>query len=273
MKKILEIKYLAQSRNGEHYHLQEQLLGAIPAAFATQYNVSGFRDNYAVLFEKEDKAFLESQALADTKLLETKDAVRDERLRYLELMVQTKQLSLTPTEKEAAEKMAFLMKPYKGVSGKPFAENTAMVSDLVKKLQADANTAVVQALGLTEAVAALKTANNDFEETYTHRADEKQVRANLDSLKLIRPEVDEAFRLLSEAINALYLVAEMIEHNSSKASAIGAIIDAANAQILQFSETLSRRGAGAKAKLNPDTPSDINPGESSGGGMDRPDEI
>lgn len=272
MKKIIEIKYLKQARNSEHYELQVQLLTVITPEFATKYGISGFRTNYASAFEKEDVAFLESQALPDTKLVQEKDAARDERLRYIELGVQLKQLSLVAAEKEAAQKITYALLPYKGAANKPYSENTALVSDLVKKLQSASYASFVTKLGLTEAVVALKEANDAFDVVYSHRSDEKQARAGLDTLKAIRPIVDDGFRQLAEAISALYLVAEMIEHNATKTTEIGLVVDSANARILQFSETLSRRGAGVKAKLVPGTDPDINPGENPGGD-DRPEEI
>lgn len=55
---------------------------------------------------------------------------------------------------------------------------------------------------------------------------------------------------------------------------VGAVIDAVNAEIVQFAETLSRRGIGKKAKVEPDdkpvTPPEEG-GGGSGGGGDRPE--
>ena len=80
---------------------------------------------------------------------------------------------------------------------------------------------------------------------------------------------DEAARKLFEAINALYLVNELVDKDQSKETEIGAVIDAVNAEIVQFSETLSRRGVGKKAKVEPDDKPIIPPEE--GGGGDRPE--
>lgn len=270
-KKINEIRYLTQARNAEHYGLQERLLAIITAAFAVKFKISGFRDNYDKLFTKEDELYLQSVAYADTKTIEEKDAFRDQRLRYVELKVQSGLLSLVTAEAEAAKTLDFVMNPYRGASSKPFSENTAMVSDLVKKLQSSEYAPAVEVLGLTAAVAALKTANDDFEVVYSHRADQKLVRETSDKLKAVRPQVDTAFRQLAEAVSALFLVAESIEHDAAKAAEIGAVIDAVNAQILQFSETLSRRGVGGKATISPETPPDLNP--DTGGGEERPGEL
>lgn len=248
MKKIATIKYLKDARNSEHYNLQEQFLRVITAAFATKYGLTDLRDAYAAQFALEDEAYLQSQAYADTKEIEEKDALRDQLFRYVAQTVQAKTLSPLADEKAAAERVDFAVSPYAGAPGKPYAENSAMVADLVKKLQEDALSADVQTLGLTAAVASLKTANDDFTATYSRRAEEKRQRTEAQSLKEIRPLVDTAARALFDGIGALYLVNEMVEKDAEKRTEIGAVIDALNAEILQFSETLSRRGVGSKTQ-------------------------
>lgn len=268
MKKIPEILYLKSARNAEHYNLQEALLKAVSTSFAAEYKLTELRDSYASLFDKEDSIYLQNKAFADTKELSDKDAVRDRFFRLVKLTIQSKQLSLIPAEVAAGDKLAFAMKPYSTAASKPDAENTAMVSDFVKKLQSDEYSSYVQTLGLTEVVASLKTANDEFAELYSRRADEKRVRTVTETLLQIRPQVDDAARKLFEAINAIYMVSEMIEKDAAKTAAIGAVIDAINAEIVQFSETLSRRGIGSKAKVNPDDDRPVIPPEEGGGGED-----
>lgn len=270
MKKIPEILYLKSARNAEHYNLQEALLKAVSTSFAAEYKLTELRDSYASLFEKEDSIYLQNKAFADTKELSDKDAVRDRFFRLVKLTIQSKQLSLIPAEVAAGDKLAFAMKPYSTAASKPDAENTAMVSDFVKKLQSDEYSSYVQTLGLTEVVASLKMTNDEFAELYSRRADEKRVRTVTETLLQIRPQVDDAARKLFEAINAIYMVSEVIEKDAAKTAAIGAVIDAINAEIVQFSETLSRRGIGSKAKVDPDDKPLIPPEEGGGGEDDRP---
>lgn len=270
MKKIPEILYLKSARNAEHYNLQEALLKVVSISFATEYKLTELRDSYMSLFEKEDSIYLQNQAFTDTKDLSDKDAARDRLFRLVKLTIQSKELSLTAAEATAGSKLAFVMKPYKQAASKPDAENTAMVSDFVKKLQSDEYSSYVQTLGLTEIVASLKTANDEFAELYSHRADEKRVRTVTENLLQIRPQVDDAARKLFEAINAIYMVSEVIEKDAAKTAAIGAVIDAVNAEIVQFSETLSRRGIGSKVKVDPDDKPVIPPEEGGGGEDDRP---
>lgn len=268
MKKISDLFYLNNARNSEHYNLYTQILKITSEDFAKKYKLTAFRDSLAASFEKEDEAYLQTLAFADTKEIDQKDEERDTRLRQVDLTVQSKVLSLIEAEVEAGKQVNFAIDPYRGAASKPLAENTAMVEDMVKKLQSAQYAPLIETLGLTAAVAALKKANDEFVEAYSRRADEKRIRATTDNLKKVRPQVDEAAKKMFEAINALYLVNDLIEKDATKAAELGAVIDALNAQILQFSETLSRRGAGKKKKIEPDDKPVVPPeegGDDSGG--------
>lgn len=274
MKKIPAITYLPRARNAEHYNLQEALLKAVSAQFATKYKLDSLRNAYQTLFEKEDSIFLQTRAFADTKELSAKDAVRDRYLRLFKATLLSKELGLSEDDAAAASRVSYAFDPYTDAAARPDAENTAMVSDMVKKLQSDTYAADLAKLGLTEIVAALKKANDEFAESYSHRADEKRIRTMNENLIEIRPLVDEAARKLFEAINALYLVNDAIEKDVAKSAEIGAVMDAVNAQIVQFAETLSRRGVGKKAKVDPDDKPDITdptPTPPDQGGDDRPE--
>ena len=274
MKQIPKINYLTQARNAEHYSLYLQTLKIITVDFATKYKLTALRDAFAAAFDGEDDAYLQSRSFADTKEIDEKDAVRDKRFRFIFLTTESKELSLVEAEAKAAEKVAFAIAPYAGAASKPFAENTAMVEDMVKKLQSAEYTSYMQTLGLADAVVALKAANDDFVAAFSRRADEKRIRSVSDNLKKLRPVTDEAARKLFDAINALYLVNELVDKDQAKETAIGTVIDAVNAEIVQFSETLSRRGVGKKAKVEPDDKPIIPPeegGGGDGGGSDRPE--
>lgn len=252
MKTISEIKNLTRARNAEHYRLQEALLRAITAEFATKYTISVPYEAYRKAFEGEDAIYLQARAFVDTKELTEKDAERDKLFRFVRLTIQSKTLSFDADEAAAAEKLAHIIKPYGLASSKPDAENTAMVSDLVKKMQSDDYSNYVTKVGLTDAVNALKTANDEFDTIYSRRADEKRVRTVTESLQNARKKVDAAFSDLRDAINAIYTVNALVEKDATKEAEIGAVIDAMNAEILQFTETLSRRGIGKKSSVSTD---------------------
>ena len=263
-KTIPEIKNLTRARNAEHYWLQEALLRNITQEFATKYQLLSLHTAFVKAFEREDVIFLQTRGFIDTKVLAKKDAERDKLFRFIKLTIRSNKLSIDKSEAEAAEKLAFILKPYGMVNEMPHAENTAQVSDLVKKLESDDNKQYVETLGLTQAVAALKNANIEFDTLYSHRADEKRIRSVTESMEDARKKVDATFLELSKGINAIYAVNALTEKDAEKEEEIGAVIDAMNAAIMQFAETLSRRGVGKKTENSAsDTP--VTDGESSGG--------
>ena len=252
MKVISEIRNLARARNAEHYWLQEAVLRAVTAEFATKHGISVPFEAYRKAFESEDAIYMQTREFEDTKSLAEKDAERDKLFRFVRLTVQSKKLSLVAEEVTAAEKIEYILKPYGLMSTKPNAENTAMVSDFVKKLQSDDYSQYVATLGLTDAVEALKTVNGMFSSLYSRRADEKRVRIVTESFQNIRRKVDIALADLRTAINAIYTVNALVEKSEEKEAEIGAVIDAMNAEILQFAEMLSRRGVGKKITISDD---------------------
>ena len=211
MKQVETIKYAGLSRNAEHYQLFSGLLAAVTEEFATTYKLTPFRTAFATSFAKENEAYLQNQAYEGTKTVEKANETCDRRFRLLERNVEVGELSDEPAEVEAAERIAFAMKPYKGAPSKPHAENIAMVKDLVEVLESDKYAADVETLGLTSVLASLKQSVVDFETAYAARAGERLARTSMDGMKTIRPVVEQDFANLAALITALYLVAAHVD--------------------------------------------------------------
>lgn len=248
MKEINEATKLAQARNAEHYQFHHDVLDVITEEFATPQKIDTLRTNYKELFDKEDTAFIQSRALAGTADVEAKDAVRDELLRYVCSIIDAKQYSPIADEKAAAKRLRTKVAPYWRANVKPYAENTALVDNMVQDLLSTDYSANTATLGLTDIVTQLKTANDDFNAAYTGRSSEKETRELTDKMKQIRPQVDEAYRTLVQAINSLYNVNALITKDAATETTLSAVIDSVNALILQLSQTVSLRGAKASGK-------------------------
>lgn len=261
MKEILKAN-LNNARNAEHYQFHSDVLSIVTEEVAAAQKIESLRSDYVVLFEKENAAFIQNRAYESTKDVEAKDRVRDDLFLYIKQTVDSNLYCPVATKKAAAEKLAYVMKPYRSANSKAFAENTAQVTNLVADFQSEANAGYVELLGLTEAVAQLKTANNEFNAVYMGRSGEKLVRASTENMKSIRPKVDTAFRSLSSAINALYQVNSLITRSDATETELGGLIDGVNALIVQLHQTLSLRGAGTSADV--DTDDTVSPG----GGQD-----
>lgn len=242
---------LTSARNAEHFQFHYDVLQVVTESFATKRGISALRTNYATLFQKEDEAFVMARALSGTADVEQKDAVRDELSIYICLSVEAKRYSPIATEREAATRIYIAISPYRQAHQRPYAENTALVTNMVTDLQGDAFAADVAQLGLTDAVVALKTANEEFNTVYAGRSDEKQGRESSEKMKTIRPQVDGAYRSLVAAINSLYQVNQLVTKDEEAAAEMEEVIDKLNAHILQLSQTLAARTArrANKAKI------------------------
>lgn len=263
MKEILKAN-LNNARNAEHYQFHSDVLSSFTEEMATAQKIESLRADYAALFLKEDTAFIQNRAYESTKEIEEKDRERDELFLYVKQTIDSNQYCPVADKKAAAQKLAFVLKPYRSANTKPFAENTAQVTNFVNDMQNGENASLVTTLGLTDAVAQLKTANEAFNAVYIGRSGEKLTRASNEKMKTIRPKVDDAYRTLTSAINALYQVNELVTRSESTSQTLGQVIDNVNALVVQLQQTLALRGAGTKT----DVPGgDVNPdnGSSSGG--------
>ena len=265
MKEILKAN-LNNARNAEHYQFHSDVWSIVTVEVATAQKIEGLRSEYAALFDKENTAFIQNRAYESTKEVEAKDRVRDELFLYIKQTVDSNLYCPVTTKKAAAEKLSFAMKPYRSANSKAFAENTAQVTNLVADFQSETYAEYVELLGLTDAVAQLKTANNEFNAIYMGRSGEKLVRASTENMKSIRPKVDTAYRSLASAINALYQVNSLVTRSDSTEAELGSLIDGVNGLIVQLHQTLSIRGAGSTSDVNTDDTVSPGGGDTSSGG-------
>lgn len=239
---------LSNARNAEHYQFHFDVSAALTAELAEAQGIGDLQKAYAELFAAEDKAYALSRGLADTKEVEAKDAARDQWARYIFQTVEAKRISPFEDEQEAAERLRVKLSPYWNCHALPYAENTAAVTNMTADMQSDDEKDDVETIGLTKAVAQLKAANEEFNIAYTSRSSEKQQREASDNMKTVRPKVDEAYRELAKAVNALYAVNSLVTKDAAVEATLGEAIDQVNALVLQLTETISLRTARAASK-------------------------
>lgn len=267
MKEILKAN-LNNARNAEHYQFHSDVLNVFTQAVAETHQIKSLRETYVALFQQEDAAFIQNQAYEATKEIEAKDRERDNLFLYVKQTIDSNLYCPVANKKQAAEKLTFLLTPYRSANTKPFAENTAQITNFVGDMQKTENVAYVTTLGLTDAVTQLKVANDTFNTVYSGRSGEKLTRASSDNMKAIRPKVDDAYRAVVSAVNALYQVNELVTRTAATSESLGEVIDGVNALVIQLQQTLSKRGAGTKSNIpgggeSPDPKPDPTPG---GGG-------
>lgn len=248
---------LNNGRNTEHFFFHSNVLAILTEEKAAKLGIAPQRKAYATLFDREDIAFRQSAKLKLTNEIEEKDKVRDGLLAYINSLVNTNLACPLADKRKAAEEISFVLNTYADAGRKPLRENTALVHNLVGDLQKEACAPYLATLGLTELVQQLKEANDDFLATFNSRADDRFVRDSADKMKEIRPQVDEAYRTVTAAINALYQVNVLVTHDEAQGALLGGLVDDINKQVREFQIGLESHGAGKRSDLPAD---DVAPG-------------
>lgn len=268
MKEIMSFNF-QRARNAEHYQAHRDLVAIITPAFAEAQQITQLQTAYAGLIDVENDCYLRNAAYQDTPEVEAADKTRDDLFLFVAQSITTGTLSPLPNAAAAATRLAYLLDPYRDAPRLNYASNTAAVADFVDKMGEEANVTDLVTLGLTTAVDALAAANRAFSALYNARSSELLARETSETMKTIRPKVDDAFRTLASAINALYQVNALITRNAAKEAELAGVIDRSNAILAQLQKTLSRAGVGSAPTPDPDNkPQPVEPdnGGGSGGG-------
>lgn len=270
--KEINLKFdLSRARNAEHYQFHSDMLHTISQDFVDKQGIASLRSAYQQLFDTENMCYLQNRSYQDTAAVEAADRKRDDLFLYVAQTITTGKLCPLSAKRQAAEALDYMLTPYRNAPRLNYASNTAAVNDFLEQAGSLKYAPHVKTLGLEEAIAALATANNEFNAIYTERSVENLSRAVSETMKSIRSRVDVAYKEAASAINALYQVNSLIANDSAKEKTIGAVIDQANALIIQLQQTLSRAGVGAKPNFKPGSGTENKPETPGGGDDDRPE--
>lgn len=244
---------LDRARNGEHYEYINHVLTLFTDENAVTLNIKNYRDNLVGLFSKEDEALKQILSYEDTQGINDYDTQRDELFRYINSEVKNQQRSPVAAKKTAATHLAPLMKAYNGTAEKAQRDETGLMRNLISELQGATYAAGVTALGLTEVVVAMKTANDAFDNAFYQRVDEKEYRRATGNMKTVRPQVDRSYQDILTMLNSLYnfysltpssYAAQLTLLNSLAASLNAGANDMKQSMIIRSGEGTLKPGGG-----------------------------
>lgn len=233
---------LYEARNLEHHQLNNDVREVLPPELAEQLHLTPLLTPYLEQCDKEDECVLINRAYEDTAAIKEADHRRDQLFLYMTRYIRTAQLLPIEAKKKAADRLAFVQKPYLGAMRISYMGESGTISSYVQRMKAEEYAADIETLGLTETLALLDEANEQFETLYAKRSGEIHKRVKTGTMRSIRPKVDEAFKQLVEGINALYLANELKEKDPATREALGEVIDKINSYIHQLKVTLIRAG-------------------------------
>jgi hypothetical protein len=251
MKKVTVV-YLGHAHNGEHYKFENDVLSVFTPELATTLNLSTQRAAMQQIHEKIGEVFRLNQAYQQTSTIQQLDHERDQRFSTFKAGVDFYQRGGTAAQQAAATAIEYVLKPYRKAAVKGYADNTAELGKLIVDIQTPTNAAHLATLGLTDAVAALKAINDQFDALFNSRSADENTRDNLEKIRDLRNEWDKLYRsAIVTVLPALYLV----EQDADKKQAIGAAIDEIDGFVVELRKSLAHRNGGKSSAGSSETPS------------------
>lgn len=232
----------SRARNAEHYQTHEELIVLIPEAFAASFGIGHLRTNYVNMFNREDVCFHNNPAYSHTKEVNARNRKRIDQFLYVGRRIDISKYSHIETEKQAGERLAYVMKPYLGAPQLSLARCTGEISDFVKRMKEEEYAEDIATLGLATYLEQLEKENNAFIEVYRARSVTEFERVTSETMATVRPKVDEAFRELVLTINALYRVNAHVTKDPEKEEQLLAVIKSVNSTLYRLKKSLSRIG-------------------------------
>ncbi|MDR1918021.1 MAG: DUF6261 family protein [Tannerellaceae bacterium] len=260
MKEIHEFPFKMNNlRNAEHFQLHASINQFLEPRMDDVPNLAQPWNTYHWRSQKGDELYKRSTKLEETKDIKERDLLRDEDFKFFGRCVAYESHSLDANTKAAAERLGNVYAIYNGANTKAYAENTALVTNLLQDLELPENKAAVETLSLTPVVESLKSNNTAVETLYDQRSEALSARRLEGRLAVTRLEMDKDLLVVVNGVNSFYVANEYGEKNEVLRAKLGEIIDGINARIEQTGRVYARR-TGRKAKTNggtthtPETP-------------------
>ncbi len=242
MSKQIQKNALSRLPNAAHVEQMSLILQVVSPEKSQELKLETLRKTFANLFNQEDEVFKLNQAYEVTPEVKAVDKERDDMLSFVMGIISSNINNFETSKKDAAAKLDYLTKPYKGINSKSFVQQSALVTNLIQHLKSPAYSPAVTTLDLTQAVEKLAIANERFKTIYVARFDETERRKSLDNMLTVRKKVDEAYYQLTEAINASYLYNSEVVKNAEMEPLLGEVIDKINAIIEMLNQMQSLSG-------------------------------
>ena len=242
VKEIMSDYCLKRARNSEHYEAHKELIAIITPEFTDAYGISHLRKTWVDLFACEEESYNTNVAYENTPKIQELDRTRERQFIFISKIIELMTCSIKEEQKEAAKRLAFVIKPFKRSHRQPYACTSAEFTVFVQRLRKPENAAAVSLLKLGPELDRLDQMNEEFKDIYHERIMLEYKRHIAEKMKDIRPKTDDAFHELVLMINALYRINKLVEHDEAKTEQINKVIDDVNAILLRLQRTLSQAG-------------------------------
>lgn len=269
-----------KAKNAQHVQLVTDVSGTTTQEVATEQGFGTQWTNFTACAQTEVEVFKPEKKLATTEQVASEDENRDNSIYLYKIIAKAyADYSADPEKKQAGKDISYAFEQAGDVAKMDYASQTATTSDLVAQLRKEPCLSALEKLNISTAPDEIEAANEAFNEVYKNRSSVERQRAKRD-MAAVRKASDAAMDELFKAINALYLVNEMVTKDESKREVLQKIIDQINDLLFRFDKTVNggssmspgdEGGSGAEPTTPPEGSDDQNPDEGGGGSEDEDD--
>ena len=202
----LKIEKLAliNLRNEEHYQFNQDVISLILLQTAAKLGIATEFANYQKSYTLEGDALNVVRHSSITDDLLVADQTRDNIFAGMRDLVKSYNNHFKPDMKAAASRLKVLFETYGNIAMRNINESSGAYSSFIADLRG-AYINDVKLIGLTDWVTELETKNQAYITLKNTRYTE-QANRPLVNMKSIRAEVDAAYRVIVEKVNAMVIV-------------------------------------------------------------------
>jgi hypothetical protein len=229
----LELFYVADLRNAEHFQFMTEFKTAIGSYTAETLGVKDLLPPFLIALEKENLALKIEQGSAKSEAALNLDKLRDKIWKSAWLRIESAMLSPLEDEVESGNVIRRVFEVYGDIRRHPLNQESGEMSNLVDDLLKPENATHLQNIHLDKIVPELKKANDQYIQIVSDRNVEVSGRES-GNTKAARLEVDPLYELIVETINA------SITLKTAKPET-GKFVDEHNQRVKVYQATLAAR--------------------------------
>ncbi|MDR1672866.1 MAG: DUF6261 family protein [Bacteroidales bacterium] len=189
-------------RNEAHVAFNEQFSALVGKYGVALLDIEALYNKYVPLLADETEVLDIIRKSGITSAISDQDRLRDELLRGFSGAVRSAVYHFDMDKRDAAFKLADVLRHYGNIVKKTYDEKTAAIDDLLRELQTSEHLPWITTLGLDEWTERLHTANRAFDSLMSARYSEISQRPVI-NMKETRTKTDETLRAILDRIEAL----------------------------------------------------------------------
>jgi hypothetical protein len=195
---------LSRLRNDEHFQFMTDFTNLVKRFKAETLKIVPQFNAFLALYKQEDEVLKKIAKSALTAQIAEADAARDEVFRGMADAVLSASRHYNAPVREAGERLQIVMQTYGNVAKKAEAEETSAIHNLLQELTTK-HLADMEQLDLGGWIQELDRRNIAVERLMEARYTEEAGRSGL-VLREVRGQVDEAYRVVANRVDALQIV-------------------------------------------------------------------